>query len=63
MDHKYIRQSDNPGALINTDAVALSAYKARREAAEKQKEEFETLKSDVADIKSLLSQLVEKVGK
>lgn len=51
----------NEGAIINTDNNALKAYKLQREAERTKNEEINTLKQDVQEIKTLLSQLLEKI--
>jgi len=58
----FKRMPDNPGALVNTNKSALEAYKMQKKKfAEfnKQKEEINTIKSELSDIKQLLVKLLE----
>lgn len=61
--HKYKRLEDNPGAVINTDVQALKAYKAKKAAMIKHREEFEDMKQDVKELKQMLSLIMEKINK
>jgi hypothetical protein len=54
----FVRQSDNPGAALNTDKRGLEAYKKRKE----RENEINNIKQEVADIKNLLQQILNKVG-
>lgn len=57
----FIRSEQNPGAIVNTDMTALQAYKRQREAARLKEQEINTLKNDVTELKSMISQLLEKL--
>ncbi|CAB5221200.1 hypothetical protein UFOVP247_106 [uncultured Caudovirales phage] len=57
----FIRSNDNPGALINVDNRALQAYKHRREREMSKQDEINSLKQELEDMKSLLSQVLEKL--
>lgn len=59
MEHKYIRNQNNPGAVINTDVNALKAYKTRKQLTEQQRQEFEDIKNDVVEIKQMLAKIIE----
>lgn len=48
------------GAIINTNSAKARAQKARAQAARDQRNEIEELKSDVAEIKDLLKQLLDR---
>lgn len=62
MDNKKLsRIYGVPGAVVNTDNNGLAAYRKARNDMIKQQKEYEQLKSDVADIKSLLQNLLEKI--
>ena len=48
-------------AVLNTDTTALDAYRRRREAQREVKtmcEEIDDIKNDIADIKSLLKEII-----
>jgi hypothetical protein len=67
-DPHYIPVEGNPGlvrdsatgAIINIDKSKANKARKAREAILKEKEEIQELKSDVAEIKSLLKQLLER---
>lgn len=62
----FIRDPNNPGAAINTDNDALLAYKRQKSKAKRAldaEKEINQLKSDVAEIKHMFSQLLEKLSK
>jgi hypothetical protein len=67
-DPNYIPVEGNPGlvrdsatgAIINIDKSKANKARKAREAILKEKEEIQELKSDVAEIKSLLKQLLER---
>ena len=56
----FVRQKDNPGAIINVDKNGLQAYKLRREAEKRKESDINTLKNEMSEIKNLLTQLLEK---
>jgi len=55
-------RDDNTGAIINTDDIAYEMYvsskKRRSEYKKNQREEIESLKNEVGEIKSLLMELL-----
>jgi hypothetical protein len=53
----FIRQNDNPGAVLNTDSSGLAAYKKRKN----RENEINTLKEEVSEIKSLLTTILQKI--
>lgn len=59
-------RTENPGAVINTDNSALTAYK-RQKLKSKQLDntanEVSQLKTEVSNIKSMLEQILEKLSK
>lgn len=57
------RLGSNPGAVVNTDHPGLKAYREAREKIRQRNKEFEQLKTDVADMKSMMSQILEKLSK
>lgn len=68
MQKEYIKVKDHPNlvrdkrsnAIINIDDDGYNKYKKEREKILKEKEEYENMKSDIADIKKLLQTLLEK---
>lgn len=68
IDPNYIPVEGNPGlvrdsatgAIINIDKSKAAKAKKARESILKEKEEIQELKNDVAEIKSLLKQLLER---
>lgn len=49
------------GAIININTSAIGMAKKAKENRNRQKQEIEQLKQDVNDIKSLLTQIIEKL--
>ncbi len=56
-DHKFIRSQNNPGAIINTDKMALDAYKAKK----KQNSKINTLEERIENIESMLEKILQKL--
>ena len=56
-EEKFVRDPYNTGAVLNTDNTALKAYKLQKN---KQKE-FENLKEEVSEIKSMLNLILERL--
>ena len=50
-------------AIINTDTDAYNAYMLRKKTKLKEKEEINNLKQEVSEIKDLLKELVNQIGK
>jgi len=53
----FIRDMNNPGAVINTDNVALKAYKFKKQ----KYKEIDNIKEEVKDIKNMLSLILDKL--
>jgi len=53
-------RDSSTGAIINTNNARARSALLRAEKARKERQEIEELKNDVAEIKSLLTQLLEK---
>ena len=58
--HKNLYRDEKSGAIINTDSHGLSQYKKTRKLKLTQKEEIDTMKKDIEEIKNLLRLIVEK---
>ena len=58
--HKNLYRDENSGAIINTDSHGYSQYKKSRNIKLTQKEEIDTMKKDIEEIKNLLRLIVEK---
>jgi hypothetical protein len=57
----FVRSAANPGAIVNVDNDSLRAYKLRRERETSKQDEINSLKQELEDVKSLLSQVLEKL--
>lgn len=57
---EFRRSINNPGAILNTDNTALSAYKQAKRKAIMDKNEINSLKEEVNELKKLVKQLLEK---
>lgn len=73
LNDTFIRQQDNPGALLNTDSNGLKNYREARsrilhnqhkiEQINKIEQEMVTLKTELSDIKQLLMKVLESNNK
>ena len=59
----FVRQEDNPGAIVNIDKHGLQAYKLRREAEKRKENDINILREEVSEVKFMLSQILEKISK
>ena len=59
----FVRQEDNPGAIINVDKNGLQAYKLRREAEKRKENDINNLREEMSEVKDMLRQLLEKINK
>jgi hypothetical protein len=57
MKETFIRDENNPGAVLNTDYQGLKAYKMRKQ----KSKEIDNLKEEVNDIKKMLGLILEKI--
>jgi hypothetical protein len=67
LDHDNLRRDPNSGAIIDVDTRSYNNYLSQREARIKQQERYQQLEdrinnidSDLSDIKTLLTRLLEK---
>lgn len=60
MATKFMRMDNNPGAIINTDNEGLQAYKLAKKRAAAQTSELNNLKQQIEELKSMVTQLLEK---
>ena len=58
--HKNLYRDEKSGAIINTDSHGYSQYKKSRNIKLNQKEEIDSMKKDIEEIKNLLKLIVEK---
>ena len=58
--HKHLYRDEKSGAIINTDSHGYSQYKKSRNIKLNQKEEIDSMKKDIEEIKNLLRMIVEK---
>ncbi len=58
--HKHLYRDEKSGAIINTDSLGYSQYKKSRNLKLTQKEEIDSMKRDIEEIKNLLRLIVEK---
>ena len=56
----YLFRDPETNAIINTNQSGYSAYMARREFQENEKNRLDTLESEIGEIKSLLKALAER---
>ena len=58
--HKNLYRDEKSGAIINTDSHGYSQYKKSRNIKLTQKEEIDSMKKDIEEIKNLLRSIAEK---
>ena len=58
--HKNLYRDEKSGAIVNTDSHGYSQYKKSRNIKLTQKEEIDSMKKDIEEIKNLLRLIVEK---
>ena len=58
--HKNLYRDENSGAIINTDSHGYSQYKKSKNIRLTQKEEIDSMKKDIEEIKNLLRLIAEK---
>ena len=58
--HKHLYRDERSGAIINTDSHGYSQYKKTRNIRLTQKEEIDTMKKDIEEIKFLLKEIAKK---
>ena len=58
--HKHLYRDEKSGAIINTDSHGYSQYKKSWNIKLNQKEEIDSMKKDIEEIKNLLKLIVEK---
>ncbi len=60
--HSNLLRDEDSTAIINNDVNSYEIYKKRRETMKSQRNEINTLKDEVSEIKNLLHTLIEKVN-
>ena len=58
--HKNLYRDEKSGAIINTDSHGYSQYKKSRNIKLTQKDEIDSMKKDIEEIKNLLRMIAEK---
>ena len=58
--HKHLYRDEKSGAIINTDSHGFSQYKKSKKLKLTQKQEIDSMKKDIEEIKNLLRLIVEK---
>ena len=59
-DHTNLYRDEKTGAIINTDSVGYNQYKRAKSFKNDQKEEIDSMKKDIEEIKNLLRLIAEK---
>ncbi len=60
-EQNYVKDLES-GAIVNNDITEIQKSKMRKQKMREEKEEFQVLKSEVADMKSLLVEISRKLG-
>lgn len=56
-------RDENTGAIVNVDNSSLAAYKLRKKANMQKENEINTMKEELAEVKSMLKIILEKINK
>jgi len=59
--HTHLMRDKRTGAILNMDRAGISQAKARKAAHQQEADRINNLEKEIAEIKSLLSQIVEKL--
>lgn len=62
-NESYKRSTSNPGAVLSMDNAGLKAYREARERVRQRNKDFDNLKTEVAELKSMLNQILEKLDR
>tara|TARA_B100001778_G_scaffold319980_1_gene309973 strand:+ start:2828 stop:3049 length:222 start_codon:yes stop_codon:yes gene_type:complete len=60
--HSYLVREESSGAIINNDVEGYQAAIRRKRVFQIQRDEINTLKNDVSDIKQLLGEILERTN-
>ena len=55
--HSNLFRDKNTGAIVNTDSSGYTQYKKLKQRRQTEREELDTLKKDIDEIKSLLKEI------
>jgi|TARA_B100000965_G_scaffold213736_2_gene178599 hypothetical protein len=58
--HKNLYRDEKSGAIINCDSLGYSQYKQRRNQKKIERDEIDSMKRDIEEIKNLLKQIASK---
>jgi len=58
--HKHLFRDEKSGAIINTDSHGFSQYKKSKNIRLTQKEELDSMKRDIEELKDLLKKISSK---
>jgi SPX domain protein involved in polyphosphate accumulation len=59
--HSYLWRDSETGAIVNGDDSNYQAYIRQRDAKKSEKEEIESMKKDIDEIKNMLSKIIDKL--
>lgn len=59
--HTNLMRDKRTGAILNMDRAGIAQAKARKSAQKEQAERIDNLEKEITEIKSLLSQIAEKL--
>jgi len=58
--HKHLFRDEKSGAIINTDSHGFSQYKKSKKIRMTQKEEIDSMKKDIEELKDILKKITTK---
>lgn len=59
--HSYLWRDSETGAIVNGDDSNYQAYIRQRDAKKSEKQEIESMKKDIDEIKNMLSKIIDKL--
>lgn len=57
----FVRDMNNPGAVLNIDNAALEAYKLQKKSLKEKDNEINEIKNELQEVKLLLSELLNRL--
>ena len=60
-DHPHLYRDEDTGAILNYDTIGYNQRLKRIEKEKSQKEELDTMKKDIDEIKELLKEFLKKI--
>lgn len=60
--HKYLVRDSSTGAILNINKTSIQEARSAKDRKKQEQEEFQQMKDDLAEIKTLLRELIKQNG-